>query len=383
MQNITIKEPKKQFRLTKLGVASAIILLILGLGIATYFALLSQTAKTPEQGKKDPIVIEAPEKKVRYRLETSVLVLGDVMTARTIGDNILNGEDPFMYVQSELDKHNFVIANIETNISDPAVGTPLPTKLYTFNAPLQSINTIKKAGIDVAVLANNHTSDYGTAALIDMIDRFDKAGLKTVGAGRNSAEAFKPLILEIPLEPIYEDGSSLTDSEIAKLANAPTLKIAIIALNDVETWFNNAGPDRAGSAYFDLELYKAEVNKARNEFQADYVLVIPHWGFEYKTYTDVKQVEWAHLFIDNGADIVIGGHPHVVQPTEEYNGKMIYYSLGNFVFDNMEGAEDGQMLSLKFSAKQEVGEKEVITSIIEQKLINTRLDEKGYPRLVE
>jgi poly-gamma-glutamate capsule biosynthesis protein CapA/YwtB (metallophosphatase superfamily) len=367
-------------------IISIVILLITALGVATYFAIISLSAKTPEQGKDTPIIVEPAPKKIKYELDTSILFLGDIMTARTIGERILNGEDPFMYVEAEFKKHDTIIGNIETNISASNIGQPIANKLYTFNAPVESIATIKNAGIDVAVVANNHTSDYGPDAVNDMKKKLEVAGLKTVGAGANIEEAFKPAIVEIPLIPYYEDGSSLTDTEAAKLADMPTVKVAIIALNDIETWATNVTAEKAGSAYFDKDLFVSEVKKARNEMNADFVVVIPHWGFEYQATQDPSQTEWAHFFIDSGADLVVGGHPHVIQPSEAYAGKMIYYSLGNFIFDEMpqvsEAATLGEMLSVKIKASRPVDSDEVTVQLGEQTLIKTKLDEKGFPGII-
>jgi poly-gamma-glutamate synthesis protein (capsule biosynthesis protein) len=173
----------------------------------------------------------------------------------------------------------------------------------------------------------------------------------------------------------------LTSAEQAKLANTPSVRVAIIALNDIETWLTNSTETTPGGSYFDANKFLAEVTKAKNELSADIIVVIPHWGFEYQTTPDQKQIDWAHLFIDNGADLVVGGHPHVIQPSEEYRGKMIYYSLGNFVFDNMYDAADGQMLSVEISASMGVDEKKPVIKLGEQKLIDIRLDDKGFPEL--
>jgi poly-gamma-glutamate synthesis protein (capsule biosynthesis protein) len=381
------KQTKTTHKQNPFTILSIIILLIVGLGVATYFAIISRSAKTPDQGKETPIVVEAPPKKVKYELTTSILFLGDIMTARTIGEKILNGQDPFAKVLTEFKKHDTIVGDIETTIADPSIGQPAANKLYTFNAPIESIAAMKKAGINVAVMANNHTSDYGTDALLDMKKRLEAAGFQTVGAGANVDEAFKPVIVEIPLTPYYEDGSSLTDTERAKLADTPTVRVAIIALNDIETWITNVGDGKPGSAYFDKVLFVSEVQKAKNDLHADLVVVIPHWGFEYQTTQDPTQTEWAHFFIDNGADLVVGGHPHVIQPSEEYAGKMIYYSLGNFVFDEMDQVSEtatlGEMLSVTINASRPVDTTKVTVQLGGQQLINTKLNGDGFPEIIE
>jgi poly-gamma-glutamate synthesis protein (capsule biosynthesis protein) len=381
----TIKtSTKKHFPTAVFAILGVIVLGAIGVYLATYYANLAKAGqKEKDNTAQEPIVTPVPEKKIKYVLSHKLLFLGDIMTSRTIGDKILAGADPFTYVRTEFEKYDTIIGNIETNISTPGIGTANPEKLYTFNAPVETIQTIKNAGIDVAVLANNHTSDYGQYALLDMINKIKESGMKTVGAGANSTEAFEPLILTVPLKPVYEDDTELSADAKAKLTKIPNIKIALIAVNDVEAWFNKATDVSAGSAYFDETLFANAVSKVKNEYGADLVIVIAHWGYEYKTFQDVEQVRWANIFVDGGADLVVGGHPHVIQPYEEYNGKMIYYSLGNFVFDNMEGAEDGEMLSVVVNASQDVTAVKPTVNFGEMKLIPTRLDVDGFPVITQ
>lgn len=283
-----------------------------------------------------PRAVQAPAPQAARQVNSTVscnghlLFMGDTMLARNIGEQILAGKDPYRNVTSTLQKADLRIANVETTIADSRVAKQAAGKLYTFNAPLEAIDILKGANINVSVLANNHTSDYGAAATTDMITRMNAAGLSTVGAGSTPAEAFAPRIKNVPMH--CKSGTS-------------SVKVAFIAANDIENNYTAVSNAQAGGAYFDKVLLTRSIKQARKA-GAQFIIVIPHWGIEYHTTPTARQTEWAHWFIDNGADVVIGGHPHVMQPTETYKGHEIVYSMGNFIFDQMEGADQGQMISL-------------------------------------
>jgi len=112
-----------------------------------------------------------------------------------------------------------------------------------------------------------------------------------------------------------------------------------------------AAPDRPGVAWLEPDRVLADIRFARP--LADLVLVGLHWGIEYATRPQRRQIELAHQMIDAGADLIVGGHPHVVQPIEEYRERWIAYSLGNFVFDQKDPAtRRAVMLKVTTKGKQ-------------------------------
>jgi poly-gamma-glutamate synthesis protein (capsule biosynthesis protein) len=151
--------------------------------------------------------------------------------------------------------------------------------------------------------------DYGTEGLLDTLDHLDKTGIRHVGAGHDASEAFEPVIIE-----------------------KKGLKIAFLGFSHVVpdvSW--KAGKQHPGVAdMYDYKVPVLAIQKARA--QADLVVVITHWGVERTDTPLAFQTELAHRFIDAGADLIIGGHPHVLQGFEAYKGKWIAYSLGNFIF---------------------------------------------------
>jgi hypothetical protein len=233
---------------------------------------------------------------------------GDILLASGV-ETIMkqNGYDyPYKEVKDYLQKPDFTIGNLETPITDR--GTILK-KEYNYRSPPLALPALAEAGLDIVNLANNHVMDYGTEGLLDTLDHLEKTGIQHIGAGHDAAEAFKPVIVE-----------------------KKGMKIAFLGFSRVvpdTSW--KAGVKHPGVA--DTYDYKAPVlaiEKARA--QADLVVVITHWGLE-RTDTPVAyQTELAHRFIDAGADLIIGGHPHVLQGFETYKGKWIAYSLGNFIF---------------------------------------------------
>jgi len=191
--------------------------------------------------------------------------------------------------------------------------------------------------------------DYGSAALIDTIKNVKDRGVLYFGAGNNIQEAFEP-----------------------KYVAFNKTRIALLAFNDIENWVTDASDNTPGSANFDKDRIKQSLDQAKAN--SDIIIVFPHWGVEYALTNSDRQSEYARYFIDNGADIVIGAHPHVLQNSEEYGGKMIYYSLGNFVFDDMcsiPNACNAGMVEVNIDNNK-------ITS---SNLIKVKISDNGFPEL--
>lgn len=188
-------------------------------------------------------------------------------------------------------------------------GTKMEDKQYTFRVDPNRVNILLKMGVDIVTLANNHTLDFGTDALLDTIDTLDNTKLKHVGAGR--------------------------DLEDAKLTNSFEInnkKIAFLGASRVIPVYEwNAMKEKPGLfTTYDPTLLIEEIKAAKND--NDIVVVYVHWGIERAEYPEDYQRNLGKQYIDAGADIVIGSHPHVLQGIEYYKGKPIVYSLGNFIF---------------------------------------------------
>jgi len=200
--------------------------------------------------------------------------------------------------------------NHEYCISDR--GTPLSGKYYTFRAKPERMELLKQMGTDLVSLANNHVFDYGEEALYDTADLLDEAGIPYVGGGRNIEEAKRP---------IYYIVGGIKIGFVAA-SNGERIKYTPQA---TET---SPGILRA----YDTTEYNEVIRAAAKE--CDYLIAYIHWGTEDSNYLNANQQAWGREFLSSGADIVIGGHPHVLQGIEYVDEKPIVYSLGDFWFNH-------------------------------------------------
>lgn len=205
---------------------------------------------------------------------------------------------------------DIMVANNEFTLSER--GSPIPTKEYTFRGKPERVSIWHEMGVDLVSLANNHSYDYGLESFLDTLDTLDGADIRRMGAGRNIDEAD---------DPIYY------------IVNG--YKIAFCAATRAEkrVFTPKAGENTPGVMYtYDTTDFCAEIAEAKK--QSDFVVVYVHWGYEYTTMLESAQVKGAKAFIDSGADVVIGVHAHILQGIDSYKGKMIFYNLGNFIFNN-------------------------------------------------
>jgi len=244
---------------------------------------------------------EAPEPVV------SIAFVGDVMLAESIGPQIRRGRDPFAPFAALLDSADIRVGNLECVVATR--GEAEPDKPYTFRAHPRVLKLLKRH-FDALGLANNHSGDYGPVAFGEMLGRLDHAGIAYFGGGSDLARAHAPLIVE-----------------------RKGLRIALLGYNEFFPRSFEADVDKAGIAWSEDEQVRFDIANARSRHRADLVIPFMHWGWEHEPLAGARQRQLARLMIDAGADAVIGGHPHVVQDYEEYRGKPIIYSLGNFVFD--------------------------------------------------
>lgn len=256
------------------------------------------------------IIIEAADENDGAE-ELKLLFAGDVL----LSDHVLRAYESGGGIEGVLDEGyrqliadaDFFFVNEEFPFSSR--GTQAPDKQFTFRLPPEKVQILWQMGVDGVSLANNHALDYGTDALLDSCQVLDNAGILHTGAGENLAEAKKAVTVEI-------DGK----------------KIGIIGATrviPVADWA--AGAKHPGMlATYDPSVLLEEIRRLRQE--NDYVIVYVHWGIERDEKPQEYQRTMGKQYIDAGADLVIGAHPHVLQGLEYYKGKAIVYSLGNFVF---------------------------------------------------
>jgi len=253
----------------------------------------------------------------------TVTAVGDMMFSSSVGGLVSRSgpNAPFSAVRGYLVGADATIGNLETPLSRR--GSAVSGKAYTFRGSPSVTNGLKWAGFDLIGQGNNHARDFGSTALRDTFVNLDRAGLAHAGAGVNRAAAFRPAIIERNGAKIaYLSYSQIGPSNFAATGSSP------------------------GTAYtMNLSTVKKQVAAAKK--QADYVIVSFHWGIERDYSPTSTQVRFGRAAINAGADAVLSHHPHVIQGVEFYHGKIIAYSLGNFVFSpGSTAGHDTMILSL-------------------------------------
>ncbi len=240
--------------------------------------------------------------------------VGDILLARDI-DLIIRRfgwQHPFAQVKELISQGDINFCNLESPAS--FLGSPYPNKLknITFRANPANLFAIKDAGFNIISLANNHMADYGPAAIAETLDALQLLNLPYVGAGHRREEAYAPHIIE-----------------------AKGWKLAFLAYAE-PLWSVTEAGSEAGVAHLKKDKTLAAIQELKANALADLVVISLHWGEEYRHYPQQYQIDLAHAIVDAGADVILGHHPHVLQGLEWYRGKPVFYSLGNFFFDQID-----------------------------------------------
>ncbi len=255
--------------------------------------------------------------------------VGDLMIGSWLTE-ILDREGaayPFGEVAELLDRADLLIGNLEGPFLDDTTGIVPADKSYTFAVPSRHVETLQAGGIDAVTLANNHILDFGMEGLRRTWEVLEGAGIDHIGTGIDSSSAHR--------HRIVERGGR---------------RVALLAYNHVfpaEFW---AKEGRGGTAHASDEGLAREVRRAESE--ADLVIVSFHWSAELLEKEKGYQQILARIAVDNGADLVIGHHPHVIQPLEWYRGRLIAYSLGNFIFASYSPSATGALLLVHFEGER-------------------------------
>ena len=241
----------------------------------------------------------------------TLLFAGDVL----LSSHVLNAYDTAGGIGGVLDENirkeiaaaDWFMVNQEFPFSDR--GEAAEDKQFTFRLPPSRVNILQEMGVDMVTLANNHALDFGVDALLDTCATLDDARILRVGAGADLEEAKRLQTVELQGKTIGFLGAT--------------------RVIPVYEW--NAGASTPGMfTTYDPSPLLQEIQAAKKI--CDYVVVYVHWGVEKSTIPEDYQRTMGRQYIDAGADLVIGAHPHVLQEIEYYQGKSIVYSLGNFVF---------------------------------------------------
>ncbi len=250
--------------------------------------------------------------------------VGDVMLGDRSNSAIKQyGPDyTFHYVRPIFEKSNIVLANLEGPIAEKSKST---NRRYSYKVSPSHTRILRRAGINLVSLANNHILDCGRDGVIETIQSLDKHDIGYVGGGINREEAHRPKIIEVG-----------------------TLKIGVLGYY----WNKRTAAKRnsPGSAMDTFERYERDLNKLKP--LVDKIIVTVHWGTPYEREPKEETIEKAKSFVDLGADVVVGHHPHIVQRVDIYRGKPIFYSIGNFAFGSGNSKAESIIVSGRFKKSQ-------------------------------
>lgn len=293
----------------KAGIFSFVIILVGLLAITGYYQIQKkaeendqETEEQVEQPKPEPVTSSA-----------SIAAVGDVLLHGSIYRDAQRGEtfhfdDMFQAVKPYLEKPDITFANQESMIGGKEIGL---STYPTFNSPFEIGDTLKRVGVDVVSMANNHTLDRGEKAILNAIQHWNKIGMLYVGAYENEEDKAK-------IRTIEKNG--ITFSFLAY------------------TYGTNGIPVPKDKPYLvnliDKEKIEADIQQAKE--LSDVVVVSMHFGNEYERMPNETQKELAQFIADAGAHIIFGHHPHVLQPVDFIRSKeghdtFVAYSLGNFL----------------------------------------------------
>ncbi len=266
--------------------------------------------------------------RARHEPDLSLIAVGDIMLdgrARAVVAE--RGADyPFAAVLPLLRRAPIVLGNLE----GPFARVARPERRnHSYRVHPRLAHALQRAGITIVTLANNHLLDCGRAGVVETLEALDQAGVAAVGAGVDERAAHSPVI---------------------RVAGG--VRVGVLGY-----YWNRRCAARGslpGSAMDPPQALAADIGALRP--QVDRVIVTFHWGVPYERQPSSTEQAKARLAVDYGADVVIGHHPHIVQPAELYRGRPIFYSVGNFAFGTGNSRAEGLAVGVRFEAQQTIVE---------------------------
>lgn len=280
-----------------------ILLFIIIFSLSIYLYLYFK--EEPSSLKQEPKVIEKEEEKIDERT-ASLIMVGDALIHESIykyakEDDGYDFKKIFTLVKPIIEEYDLAFYNQETILG----GTELGLSTYpTFNSPYEVGDAFLDMGFNLVSLANNHTLDRGSKAVLNSRSYWNKQDVLVSGSASSKEERDKVVIKEV-------NGIKYT------LLAYTTSTNGIRRPND---YYVN---------FYDANVVKEDIERVRDE--VDYLFVSMHWGIEYNPGVSNEQKEIAKYLASLGVDIVIGHHPHVIEPFEYIDDTLVIYSLGNFI----------------------------------------------------
>ncbi|MBR6504192.1 MAG: CapA family protein [Clostridia bacterium] len=325
---------KTKYKLNKLKIIRFILILLILIATILFIAKYASNNNTNvAQNENEPLVTPTPD------ITITMAVTGDIMCHNTMYKDAYDSSNStydfshfFTDIKPYLQNADITIGNLETTFAGSKKGY---SGYPTFNTPESLAKNLKDAGFDVVSTANNHSLDKGFSGLTSTINYLDEAGLSHTGTYATEEDSQKILI-----------------------ENVNGVSIAFLSF----TYGTNGIPVPSGKDFcinlIDEEkiLYQLNLAKAQSP---DIICVSMHWGVEYQTKPNATQKELTDLLFKNGADIILGNHPHVLQSMEKRTIELadgstkegfVIYSLGNFMANqNYKYTQDSAILNLSIT----------------------------------
>ncbi len=244
---------------------------------------------------------------------TTVSIVGDVMLGRGV-----TGRGALGPMARRLAAVDLTVGNLESTMARLGPPTQDPAT-DSFVAPPAVRADLRRAGFDVLGLANNHLGDFGDRSLVRTVGLLRAGGFATFGAGRDLAAAREPVVVERHgIRFGFTGFNAIGETPVAAPGRPGALSVSM--------------PPRTGPLD-QAELGRVLADVRRLDRRVDVVVVMPHWGEQYVHRPWPVQEQVARRLVEAGADLVVGGHPHVVQGASMVGDALVVQSLGNFVFD--------------------------------------------------
>lgn len=312
------------------------ILIVASCGLLLLAVLSLKESRLEIDFKSDGQTLEAKDK------ETTLLFVGDIMLGRNV-ENLMNkyGQDyPFDHIKDLLNQTDGVVANLEGPIMSPSTHTLSMSTLFSFASSTAAL--LAKNNIKLVSQANNHGYDYGLKGYEQTREFLSKAGVLSVGHPYIFSDAY--------ITRLTENG----------------LPILFVA-------FNLTSPNFESQKAIDF------VKKLERK-PGEFLVAIVHGGDEYALHSNVQQQFLYRGLIEAGTDLVIAHHPHVVEEVELYKNKLIFYSLGNFIFDQYfsQDAQEGLAVTLTLSKTEARYELVPTKSVRSQPQVMANLESKKF-----
>lgn len=288
--------------------------------------------------------------------QAKFLAVGDIMLSRGVNRAIERKGNvllPFTQLENLLTSTDFNFGNLESPISGDE---KLRGRGMVFNAHKHDVVGLTKYNFKIVNLANNHAFDQRLSGLRSTQKHLNELGISYLGVGENKADAWRPKII---------------------VANG--IKIGFIGASYSSINDGGATMNKYVARVEEVENLRNAIRQLKTE--SDFIVVTLHAGVEYKRKPNNSQINFAHRAIDLGADLVIGSHPHWIQTFENYRGKYIFYSLGNFIFDQpWQDTREGLALNIKLARRYSERSGMSYTKLSQIDLIPIVIDRIGVPR---